>query len=271
MNRFSSVYLFFNHVPPLTPEMARPGPHYSIPHKPHPSGERHFGLVTDVYHQFKAEVHSEVARLQEKGNQGVFGRAPVNFERLANEIVRDKWRRRGIWNENWVDLTMAPWGHADSDEGRGDKFDREASRPYRQFQAQVLEEQQSLEDNDRQTRLTSTGTTDRAARIVRERWWRRKIFAFDRDGEFWAHEADLARRKPKRTSAIRREQPKSDGIPQNHTVPRRSERIANLQKRARAASHTNVPSSAAAHTVRRARNGKVSKRRATRRKLGGTS
>lgn len=91
-------------------------------------------IASRPYHQFVYQVSKELEWLEDEMHDGV-----VNLDQKAYENVRNRWKRRNIWNSKWGDMPGQKWMHEEPDEEHSFPYFKFFSLPRAATQSQTNE------------------------------------------------------------------------------------------------------------------------------------
>lgn len=84
-----------------------------------------------AFHRYRSEKYIEMQRLQ-KARPWV--RDLRDLDEEAGQIVKNRWKEEGIWNDRWTGLRdMHYWAHEDPELAASRAEASEATRPFQQF------------------------------------------------------------------------------------------------------------------------------------------
>ncbi|KAI1135586.1 hypothetical protein F5Y05DRAFT_393882 [Hypoxylon sp. FL0543] len=214
--------------------------------------ERFFTILTDraasyPRHQYQFQQQEEREAMEQQVLNGTLKPLPrVNLVALASHNVKQRWIDQGIWNYKWNSMADGRWKHEEPpvSEPQWKKdlklkpikgYDRDASRPFQQFEYQVSRAKKQIEHelkvgDDHIGAPADIGT--RAYERVKNLWLKQKIWddAWGvLPGNLWKHERPLedfldddlmnwVNKKPLYHIYLRKETSKLS-IPPHHRAP----------------------------------------------------
>ena len=144
-------------------------------------------------------MDEQLTRISERHRRTIPTRLGVSHHTLAEENIERFWREQDIWSEKWKPHKMGRhWKHETlpdappltEEQQAAHERNTEASRPYRQFEAQIAKERIWLQDEK------DPGGFDigaRAYEVVKQDWIKQGIWRSewgDMPGRTWKHEDD---------------------------------------------------------------------------------
>ena len=202
------------------------------------------------HQQFIDQTREQEERVLEAHRDGSCPLEPgSSYHRIAQDRVKDAWRRQGIWKEDWEKDISGLWKHEEisepglepgtnsgataadpipssaTKEARDEKFSvgkralwkrqREASRPYHQFNYQVSKERGLLHDKESKWNEGHEPDINTLAyKNVKARWLERGIWSRDwgiLPGMAWKHEESVAWKRNERLASGKSADPVTSG------------------------------------------------------------